>query len=211
LQLAYEKAQAPARFQHYDSLYRSFKGDLQSREFKKILMWRPYYETLSESHRKVKTRLPDMYVDSIHEFDGPARKVQLISKGPGHTESDLILYLPEDEVVFAGDLIFNRSHPYLGDGNIPRWKDWLEFLDSLRIKTLMPGHGEIGTAELIVEMKKYLKNIELSAKGMANTMLSSQDSLDIQIPDEYKDWWFDRFYEYNLRFALESLEMEESN
>jgi glyoxylase-like metal-dependent hydrolase (beta-lactamase superfamily II) len=209
LQIAYEKENAPARLAYYDSLYHSFNGDKQSREYQQILMWRPYYEILSNSHLKVKTRLPDMFVDSILNLNGPKRKIQLISKGEGHTESDLVLYLPDDDILFSGDLIFNRCHPYVPHGNISKWNTWLEFMNSLEVSTIMPGHGQVGSKELIEKMKNYLLDLEVKAEDLVNKNLSIEESDNIAVPDKYKEWWFDRFYEYNLRFAYESLKNEE--
>ena len=208
LQIAYEKENAPARLAYYDSLNQSFNGDIKSREYQQIRMWKPYYETLVNSHLKVKTRLPNMFVDSIQNFDGPKRKIQLISKGQGHTESDLIMYLPDDGVLFTGDLIFNECHPYVAHGNISKWNAWLDFMNSLEVSTVMPGHGRIGTNELIDQMKDYLKDLESSAENLIIENLSIDESENHSVPSKYKDWWFDRFYEYNLRFAYESLNTE---
>ncbi|MGB5236139.1 MAG: MBL fold metallo-hydrolase [Flavobacteriaceae bacterium] len=205
LQFAYEKENAPARLAVYDSLYLSFEGDKQSREYQQILMWRPYYETLSNSYKDVRTRIPDMFVDSLQNFDGPDRRVQLISKGQGHTYSDLILYLPDDEIVFSGDLIFNNCHPYVAHGNIASWKIWLDFISSLEVSNIMPGHGQIGTQELILEMKNYLLDLEISAQQLVDQNIDIEELQSIDVPEKYKNWWFDRFYAYNLSFAYESL------
>ncbi len=203
-QIAYEKENAPARLAYYDSLYHAFDGDKASREYQQILMWRPYYETLTNSHLKVKTRLPDLLVDSVLNLDGPDRRVQLISKGQGHTESDLILYLPDDEMLFTGDLTFNKCHPYVPHGDISKWKAWLDFMNSLDVTTVMPGHGQMGTGELIPTMKNYLLDLEASAKVLIDEKIDIE-TLEVTVPEKYKEWWFDRFYEYNLRFAYESL------
>lgn len=205
LQIAYEKENAPARLSYYDSLYQAFKGDINSREYQQIQMWKPYYETLVNSHLKVKTRLPNLFVDSIQNFDGPKRKIQLISKGQGHTESDLVMYLPDNGVLFTGDLIFNKCHPYVAHGNISKWNAWLDFMDSLEVSTVMPGHGEIGTNELINQMKDYLNDLESSAENLIKENLSIDEPENHSVPDKYEDWWFDRFYMYNLRFVYESL------
>jgi glyoxylase-like metal-dependent hydrolase (beta-lactamase superfamily II) len=150
-----------------------------------------------------------MYVVSILNLNGPKRKIQLISKGEGHTESDLVLYLPDDDILFSGDLIFNSCHPYVSHGNITKWNAWLEFINSLEVSTIMPGHGQVGTRELIEQMKNYLLDLEITAGDLVNKNLSIEESDNITVPDKYKEWWFDRFYEYNLRFAYESLKMEE--
>lgn len=74
----------------------------------------------------------------------------------------------------------------------------------------MAGHGQVGTGELIEQMKDYLKNLEISAEEIAIKNLNIEDSENLSVPDKYKDWWFDRFYEYNLRFAYESLKTSET-
>ena len=205
LQIAFEKENAPGRYVYYDSLYKSYTGDKSSREYKQILMWRPYYETLSNSHLEVETRVPDMFVDSVHSLDGPDRRVQLISKGVGHTPGDLVLYLPDEGILFTGDLVFNNSHPYVPHGNIEKWKAWLDHMDSLEVSKVMPGHGQLGSGELITEMKNYLLDLQVVAGELHEKNPSEMSFDSIAIPDKYKEWWFDRFYNANLQFAYQSL------
>ena len=196
-----EKEYAPQYFAHYDSLFANFRGDTASREYKNILMWRPYYEILAESFEVVQTRLPDIYVDHEQSFNGPDRSLQIITRGSAHTESDLILYLPDDQILFSGDIIFNACHPYMAHGSIPDWKNYLEFLDSLDITILIPGHGQPGSKQLIQSMKSYILSIEELAEKMHQEGLYMEDSENIEIPEPYKAWWFERFFPSNLNFA----------
>jgi len=207
--IAEEKKYAPARLAYYDSLYQVFSGDKTSREYQQILMWKPYYEILVDSHLEIETRLPDIFVDSIQHFDGPNRKITIISKGAGHTESDLIMYLPDDKVMFTADLVFNERHPYVPHGDISKWKIWLDFLNSLDTETVIPGHGDIGTDELIDQMKNYLLDLENYAQILVDENRSMEDIDTVSAPGKYKDWWFDRFYTSNLRFAYESVKPED--
>lgn len=202
LDIADEQNYAPARFAYFDSLYHAYDGDQNARDYKQILMWRPYYEILSRSHLEIQTRLPDTVVDSILNLDGPKRRVELITKGPGHTESDLVLYLPDDKILFSGDLIFNKCHPYVAHGNIDLWKAWLDYLISMNINQIMPGHGALGSKELIPQMKTYLVDLEMTAKSMLETDAVPNVS-NQPVPEPYKDWWFDQFYPVNLGFAYE--------
>ncbi len=206
LDIADEKDYAPVRLAYYDSLFQSFEGSKSSKEYQDIMMWRPYYEILSKSHLEIKTRLPDTYVDSIQILDGPTRSVRLLSMGKGHTASDLVLYLPDDKVLFSGDLIFNKCHPFVAHGSIPEWKNWLNFFSTLDIDTIMPGHGSIGSKGLIDEMKRYLSSLEIRALDLRKSGYNPDSIDEIDIPDEYRDWWLDRFYPTNLKFATEILE-----
>lgn len=211
LQIEFEKENAPARYSHYDSLYSSFNGDKKSREYQQILMWRPYYQTLSNSHLEVKTRVPEMFVDSTLNLNGPLRKVQLITKGTGHTESDLVMYLPDVGILFTGDLVFNNRHPYLGHGNISKWKEWLGFINTLKVTKILPGHGNPGNLDLVNNIKSYIEDIEKKAKKLAVENISEEGLDSIKIPNKYKDWWFDRFYTPNLKFAYESVTTANTN
>jgi cyclase len=78
---------------------------------------------------------------------GPAeRKVEIIWLGrPAHTAGDLIVYLPKQKVLFAGDIVSNRAIPWLLDPDFNRL-GWIAALDSLMSKAfvydkLVPGHG----------------------------------------------------------------------
>jgi len=205
LDIEEEKKYAPSRFSYYDSLYKAYDGDTTAREFKQILMWRPYYQTLAESHKVIQTRLPNLIIENKQEFNGPDRRVQIISKGQGHTESDLILYLPDEKILFTGDLVFNQCHPYLAHGSLSDWKNYLKYLDSLNIVSVIPGHGQPGSKEILNSMREYILTVENLASEMHNQKLTIDQTEDIEIPEQYKNWWFDQFFLSNLKFAYSTL------
>lgn len=74
---------------------------------------------------------------------------------------------------------------------------------TLEISTIVPGHGSIGSDQLIDEMMEYLVFVESMALDMISSGRSIQEVDAMTIPNKYKDWWFDRFYYSNLRFAFE--------
>lgn len=198
-----EKTYAPAQLAYYDSLYQAFDGDTSTRAYQQILMWRPYYEVLSNSSHEISTRLPDLFVDSLLNLDGPDRRVRLITLGGGHTASDLVMYLPDDQMVYTGDLVFNACHPYVPHGNIADWKSWLQYLLQMEIRVVIPGHGEIGDRSIVQAMLDYLSTLETMASGMEAEGKTAADVVSVPIPEIYKDWWFERFFESNLKFALD--------
>jgi glyoxylase-like metal-dependent hydrolase (beta-lactamase superfamily II) len=203
-----EKIYAPLRFAYFDSLKTAYTGDSTDREFMNIQLWRPYFEVLSESHKVVKTRLPNLFVKESKSLDGPNRKLQLITNGQGHTASDLVLYLPDDQILFTGDLVFNNYHPYLADGDPEELKNWLDYLNTLEIKTLVPGHGQKGGKELIPVMKTYILSLEGLATKMVETNKVIDDVEKVEIPELYKGWWFDLFFYLNLKFIFKQMDSE---
>ena len=89
---------------------------------------------------------PSIHVDHRKVMGPPDRRVEIIWLGkPAHTAGDLIVYLPKQKTVFAGDLVSNQAIPWFLDPNWSRL-GWLASLDSLTSKAftiakLVPGHG----------------------------------------------------------------------
>jgi len=171
-------------------------------------MWLPYFQTLAESHLEVRTRIPNLFFEDSMVFDGPHRKVRLLTRGAGHTESDAILFLPDDQVIFTGDLVFEGMHPYMGHGDPASWIAYLDFMESLRFTTLVPGHGEVCGRKGISAMKSYLRDMEMLATEMISDGMTIDQVPEIQIPDAYQDWWFENFFISNLSFMFKSLAMQ---
>lgn len=92
-------------------------------------------------------RLPDIAVaDRLTVHVGRFRVDLLHPGGPAHTTGDLIAWLPEQRVLFAGDLVFHGLTPLVFMGSVAgalRALDWLEELDPAH---LVPGHGPLLTA-----------------------------------------------------------------
>ncbi len=84
-----------------------------------------------------------------NSYGDAKRPVQVISLGlPAHTAGDLIVYLPKQKILFAGDIVSNRAIPWLLDPAMSV-NGWLKSLDSLltpafTYSILVPGHGEMG-------------------------------------------------------------------
>jgi hypothetical protein len=83
-------------------------------------------------------------------------------------------------------------------------------MNSLDAEIVVPGHGQIGNNYLIDQMKDYLLDLEVSAQNMINEDRSIEDLDVISPPTKYKEWWFDRFYASNLRFAYETLKASDT-
>lgn len=66
---------------------------------------------------------------------------QLLWVGPGHTAEDLAVFLPNERVLIAGDLVFRGRVPYVGHDDSSQWIHSLERLLALQPKVLVPGHG----------------------------------------------------------------------
>ncbi len=72
------------------------------------------------------------------------RPIELRYLGRGHTDDDIVVVVPDADVVFAGDLVENGAPPYFGDGYPLDWPATLRRLVPLAVGAVVPGHGEVG-------------------------------------------------------------------
>ena len=65
--------------------------------------------------------------------------------GPAHTPEDLVVYLPSEKVLFAGDLVFRSRVPYVGQADSRHWITALDSLLKFDTKVIVPGHGALSS------------------------------------------------------------------
>jgi len=68
-------------------------------------------------------------------------EVQLLQVGRGHTKGDTIAWLPEQKILFSGDLVEFDATPYAGDAYCQDWPRTLDKLAAMKPKALVPGRG----------------------------------------------------------------------
>jgi|TARA_Y100000310_G_scaffold342741_1_gene447181 glyoxylase-like metal-dependent hydrolase (beta-lactamase superfamily II) len=68
------------------------------------------------------------------------REIQIIFLGRAHTGGDVVVYFPQDKLVFTGDIAFGGPS-FLGDGFVDEWPQTLENLKALDFDIFVPGHG----------------------------------------------------------------------
>ena len=68
-------------------------------------------------------------------------EVQLIQLGRGHTKGDTVAWLPEQKILFSGDLVEFDATPYAGDAYFKDWPQTLDNLAALQPSALVPGRG----------------------------------------------------------------------
>lgn len=91
------------------------------------------------------------------------RQVELLHLGGAHTIGDLAVWLPEERVLFAGDIVEANAAPYMGDASIREWPRTLDRLEALAPAALVPGRGPAlhgdAVAETLAEMRGYVTTL----------------------------------------------------
>ncbi|MEO7392998.1 MAG: MBL fold metallo-hydrolase [Ramlibacter sp.] len=91
-------------------------------------------------------------------------RLQIKPVGPSHTPEDLVVYLPQEKVLFAGDLVFRGRIPFVGQADSRQWVKALDALMSFDATVIVPGHGPLSTeARKDMEMTRaylvYLRSV----------------------------------------------------
>jgi glyoxylase-like metal-dependent hydrolase (beta-lactamase superfamily II) len=68
-------------------------------------------------------------------------EVQLLQVGRGHTKGDTIAWLPQQKILFSGDLVEFDATPYAGDAYFQDWPNTLDKLAAMKPRALVPGRG----------------------------------------------------------------------
>lgn len=99
-------------------------------------------------------------------------EIRLIELGPGHSESDVVVYLPQEKIVFCGDVFMNGLPPLPSEGHMSSTIANLMRLESLNADIYVPGHGEIGRLKDIVEYRCLMESIQAQARTRFDKGLS---------------------------------------
>jgi glyoxylase-like metal-dependent hydrolase (beta-lactamase superfamily II) len=83
----------------------------------------------------------DEWIDTTQElFIGGIRFV-IKPVGPAHTPEDLAVYLPDQKILFAGDLVFRSRIPFVGQADSRHWITAIDELLGFDTAAIVPGHG----------------------------------------------------------------------
>ena len=69
--------------------------------------------------------------------------VELSYPGPTHTDGSITVNVPKEKVIFIGDIVFNRYHPFLGDGDLENWPKVLDTMAKTLTGTIIPGMAQL--------------------------------------------------------------------
>lgn len=109
----------------------------------------------------------------------------------GHCPGVSVLYLPERQLLFTGDLVFNGRMPWMGQADFRRWIDNLEQLLAWDVSTVVPGHGRVGGKEILRAQQEYLVSFvqevqQAAAKGQTEEQIFQEQSAKHLVRDQWQ-------------------------
>ena len=141
-------------------------------------------------HQEV--RPPDVtFTDALTLWVGE-REVRLTHVGPAHTRSDVVVHLPDDAVVFAGDLAFAGGQPFLAEGSLAGYPRALAAIRALEPEVLVPGHGPVQRGDdvprLLDDLEAYAAFLDQVARDAHARGLSPLEAATEAQDNPYAGW-----------------------
>lgn len=141
-----------------------------------------------------------VYTQGIDVFLG-SRRIE-VRVFPGHTGGDSVVYIPDANVVFTGDLFWCHTLPNTIDASTAPLIETLGTLIGTHPDaTFVPGHGQLGTAKDVRDFRGYISDMRDAVKTAQSQGKSGQaltDAVVAALKDKYGSWGaFDRFAPLN--------------
>ena len=125
-----------------------------------------------------------------------------------HTQGDLVVYLPKEKILFAGDLVFNDRVTSLRDGSLIGSIEALKKIDDFKAVVVIGGHGYKTDANSTKVLKKYLIEMKKEVLEALDNDISIDQVTQRVIMPEFKDMkLYDVLHSRNVFEAYRELEL----
>ena len=142
---------------------------------------------LSEDLKGAKIIVPDITYHARMTLHFGRLTIELIHPGMAHTLGDTMVYLPEEKVLYAGDLLFNHIFPPIF-GDSAGWIAAIEQIEGMDIQAIVPGHGFICTKQEITDLKHCLIELREQVRKCYDRKLDKEKALSEIDMGVYRKW-----------------------
>ncbi len=136
----------------------------------------------------IKQTLPTMTFEGEYRTRVGDKAILLKQFGPCHTTGDILVYVPDERLIFTGDILFIESHPILWAGPVTNWITACDHILELSLDMVVPGHGPLTDKHGVRAVRDYLVYVREEAKTRFEAGLSVYDAaMDISLAD-FDSW-----------------------
>ncbi|MGP1352452.1 MAG: MBL fold metallo-hydrolase [Parasphingopyxis sp.] len=136
----------------------------------------------------VAERAPTRTFSGALELRVGDKRIELIEVGPAHTAGDVLVHVPDDRIVYTGDILFIDGTPIMWAGPVGNWIAACDRILAMDVEAIVPGHGPITDKAGVRTVQAYLRYIDGEARTRFDAGLSVRDAAhDIALGD-YASW-----------------------
>ncbi len=128
--------------------------------------------------------VPDRPVARADTLRLGGRTIVVTHPGPGHSAGDLLVWLPRERVLFAGDVLVEDGVSMVVDGNSDALIRALDTVDAMDPAIVVPGHGAIPRqpAELVQKTRAYLTGLQAEMRAAVEKAIPMRRALEALPP-----------------------------
>jgi cyclase len=127
------------------------------------------------------------FEDKVTYYYGDLQ-VEAIFNGPAHTWGDVMVYLPQHRILFAGDIAFHYVAPFCQNAHVTKWLVAIDRILAMDVEVIVPGHGPIGGKKELAEMGDYLRLFKTEARKRFDAGMSAgKAAADIRL-GKFDEW-----------------------
>ncbi len=157
---------APRGFQFYTD-EENLKKDV-------AMFWPELLENWEKRFGKVNIITPQItFPDELNLCLGDV-EIQL-RFGGGHSSDSILVYIPSDKVLFAGDILENNCHPGMVTARFDQWISILNRIEEMELETIVPGHGEVAGREMATRQRNYFEEMLQSIKQLKKAGIKKEE------------------------------------
>jgi glyoxylase-like metal-dependent hydrolase (beta-lactamase superfamily II) len=124
-----------------------------------------------------------------------------------HTIGDLMIWLPDDQVLLSGDVMVNKVTPNFRDANLKEWINALRDVQTLPVKTIVPGHGPLMSKQDAAAMYQRMSSLyDGIAEGIKAGLTDSEIRKKLDLTEWKKLHHFDEQMGGNINKAYLEIE-----
>jgi glyoxylase-like metal-dependent hydrolase (beta-lactamase superfamily II) len=136
----------------------------------------------------IKLLPPTRLIDDHYVIDLDGVEVHVIYVGPAHQVGDVVVHVPSEGVLFAGDLLFNESTPMSWVGSYRQFSDALDRIIELDPETVVPGHGPVCGIDEVKLEQAYFDHVLAESKQCFEEGLTAKQAAERIDLAPYSEW-----------------------
>lgn len=122
--------------------------------------------------------LPSVTFGDYFSLSDGQTTIEMIHIG-GHSDCSSIVYIPDEKILFTGDILFAKTFPFAGDASADpdKWIKALELIAKLDVKTIIPGHGPISDKTEVEKHLSFYRAVKKEMKKLIRAGASADEAV----------------------------------
>jgi len=130
--------------------------------------------------RGSKLKPPSVLYSGELIFDDGKHRVEVMHLGVAHTHGDSVAWLPQERILFMGDVCVNGPYNFVGDGDVGKWVETLEAARKLGARIVCTGHGPRSVATVLDDQQAFFKALREQVGALMARMSPAEAKAQIE-------------------------------